>query len=35
MQTNRRYRYEEDFRLEEEELQYAFRNLRSTKNGRP
>lgn len=31
MRTNRRYRYEEDFRLEEEELQYAFRNLRSTK----
>jgi hypothetical protein len=31
MSSNRRYRYEEDFRLEEEELQYAFRNLRSTK----
>ncbi len=31
MRTNRRFRYEEDFRLEEEELQYAFRNLRSTK----
>jgi len=31
MRSNRRFRYEEDFRLEEEELQYAFRNLRSTK----
>lgn len=31
MRTNRRFRYEDDFRLEEGELQFAFRNLRSTK----
>ncbi len=32
MRTNRRYKYYEDFRLEDHDLQYAFRNLRSTKN---
>ncbi|PPK87348.1 hypothetical protein CLV84_0288 [Neolewinella xylanilytica] len=32
MRTNRRYPYHEDFRLSENDLQFAFRNLRSTKN---
>ena len=32
MRTNRRFKYYEDFRLEDRELQFAFRNLRSTKN---
>ena len=32
MRTNQRFRYDEEFRLGERDLQYAFRNLRSTKN---
>ncbi len=32
MRTNRRFPYHDDFRLSENDLQYAFRNLRSTKN---
>ncbi|CAH1001162.1 hypothetical protein LEM8419_02073 [Neolewinella maritima] len=32
MRTNRRFPYHEDFRLSENDLQFAFRNLRSTKN---
>ncbi len=32
MRTNRRFQYHEDFRLSEDDLQFAFRNLRSTKN---
>ena len=32
MRTNRRFRYYEDFRLDDQDLQYAFRNLRSTKS---
>jgi hypothetical protein len=32
MRTNRRYAYNEEFRLTENDLQFAFRNLRSTKS---
>ena len=32
MRTNQRYKYYEDFRLDDRDLQFAFRNLRSTKN---
>ncbi|SER10806.1 hypothetical protein [Neolewinella agarilytica] len=32
MRTNRRFAYNEEFRLNDDELQYAFRNLRSTKS---
>ena len=32
MRTNRRFAYDEEFRLSEHDLQFAFRNLRSTKS---
>lgn len=32
MRSNRRFKYEEDFRLDDHDLQYAFKNLRSTKS---
>nr|WP_154640291.1 hypothetical protein [Lewinella sp. W8] len=32
MRSNRRFKYEEDFRLDDRDLQYAFKNLRSTKS---
>ena len=32
MRTNQRFAYDEEFRLTDNDLQYAFRNLRSTKN---
>lgn len=32
MRTNRRFAYDEEFRLSEDDLQFAFRNLRSTKS---
>lgn len=32
MRSNRRFRYEEDFRLDDRDLQFAFKNLRSTKS---
>ena len=32
MRTNRRFRYDENFQLTDRDLQFAFRNLRSTKN---
>jgi hypothetical protein len=32
MRSNRRFKYEEDFRLDDRDLQFAFKNLRSTKS---